>query len=391
MAGRPVSEVSLQVERPYPQGAGREPVWRFSLSGEVREDGSFLLQDEPPADELRLVVDPNDYVQPAPIPFAPGTRDLVVVVQGGGSIEGSLRAPDARLLGMIELRAELPGGKPLRGVRTDLATARSGGVLGHFKIPGLPPGSVDVNVVLVPGGVVLRTVEGVSVVDGETSHDPRLQDVALSELVRSLKIRVHLADGTAAQSGWVRVIEASGSRTGAGFLIQEGEAHVTTRMEPVDLEINVPRCLVARLAQVESDREVVLEPAFTVRVELPVDVPLPPAGSSLQVRLAPSREAPDHLSLFRDGENAGWWSPSFGDEQNTFDERRSLELVIQELGSYEAGFNVVYGNPEGGRMSFGIPASEATHRIEIGASSAGRVFRVEPDPRQYAERLAGGR
>jgi hypothetical protein len=63
---------------------------------------------------------------------------------------------------------------------------------------------------------------------------------------------------------------------------------------------------------------------------------------------------------------------------------------VQQPGRHEVVFHVVYGSPDGGRMSFQIPASEETRYLELGERDAGAGFRVEPDERQYAERLKGG-
>jgi hypothetical protein len=380
---RPVTGASVRVERAYTQGPGAEPTWNTALWGNVEQDGSFVFREAPPAPELRLVVDSSEHLRPAPIPFVPGTRDLEIVLVAGGALAGSIRVPEGVPASAFQLRASIPG----HGPRTAFVEPD-----GSFVVRGLPAGSVDCAFLILAGSQELLEVQGVTVVDGETRRDPRLQEVDLAEGVRKLAVGVLLPDGSPAQSGWVRTLgQERPGQTPAAFVIENGAAHVLGRRAPLDLEINVPGFRIVRLAGVERDQQVRLEPAFAVRLVLPADVPLPPAGSSLQVGLERQDEggtsAPGHLNLFRHGQSVGWWSPAFGDESNTFGEGREVLVTVQEPGRYEVRFHVVHGSPDGGRMSFNIPASEATRYLELDERAAGAGYRVEPDRKQYEQRL----
>jgi len=267
------------------------------------------------------------------------------------------------------------------------------GADGAFQLAGLPPGASALSFQLAQGNLELVNVADVAVRDGETNRDPRLERVDLRSSVHRLSVRVHLPDGGPANAGWVRALEEHADEWNvAAFVIEGGLAQLLVHTWPADLVVNVPGFRVVRLAGVQADQEVTLEGAFEVRCELPPDVAFP-AGASLQLTLtrAGSSAEGERLQLFRGTTQAGWWNAAFGDESNTFDERRALTLPIQELGTYEANFHVVYGKSGGARMSFDIPASAETRSLALDASAAGRTFRVVPDPAQYAERVANPR
>ena len=382
--GAPVAGGMAQVETSHERGPGQEPSWYTRFWASIEQDGRFAVHEEPPGGALRLTVENDAFMPSAPVEFAPGARELVVVLQRGGALAGTVLFPEGLGSDAFRIVAALgPDGEREATLGAD----------GAFQLAGLPPGTATLSFQLVQGRLELLNVADLAVQDGETNHDPRLERVDLRTAVHRLNVRVHLPDGSPANAGWVRALEEHGDEWNvAAFVLEGGAAQLLVHRWPADLVVNVPGFRVVRLADVQADQEVTLEAAFEVRCELPADVPLP-ASASLQLTLARvggSAEG-ERLQLYRGTANAGWWNASFGDERNTFDERRALSLAIQEPGAYEATFHVVYGKEGGGRMSFDIPASEATRLLDLAASAAGRTFRVVPDPRQYAERLAGSR
>jgi len=382
--GAPVAGGQVNVQASFDRGPGQAPSWYTRFWGSIGQDGRFAVHEEPPGGALRLLVDNDAYAPSEPVLFAPGARDVRVVLARGGALAGAVLFPEGLGPDAFRIVAALgPDGEREAAPGTD----------GAFQLAGLPPGTCALSFQLAQGQLELLNVADIVVRDGETTRDPRLERVDLRSAVHRLSVRVHLPDGGPANAGWVRALEAGQDRwQTAAFVLEGGVAQLLVHAWPADLVVNVPGFRVVRLEDVQSDQELTLEGGFEVRCELPADVPLPP-GAKLQLTLARvggSAEG-ERLQLFRGTAQAGWWSAAFGDESNTFDERRALTLAIQELGAYEATFHVVYGNATGGRMSFDIPASEATRLLDLAESAAGRTFRIAPDPAQYAERLAGSR
>jgi hypothetical protein len=354
------------------------------------ENGRFVRRGEPSGQSLEVWADapenrPSENAPSAPVRVVAGTRGLEIVLRRGGGLRGSLRIPAGVPPRAILVEIPAPGGLRPRQAQPDAS--------GRFELLGLTPGLVDVAVLLRAGGKRLASIGSVDVVGGEIRRDARLQDIELEGLLRRLTIGVRAADGTPASGGWVRVLGPT-EKTGAAvaFVIENGQAKVIGEAAPLDLEVNVPGHRIARLLDVESDREVQLEPAFMVTLALKDGVDLPPAGGRLQVNLVPVGDdaAPARLDLLKDGENAGAWHSAFGDESNAFGPSREIAFAVQQSGPHEVRFAVVYGDQFTSSVSFPVRASAESRRLDLQPSDAGRTFRVAPDRDDYAKRLASG-
>jgi len=326
----------------------------------------------------------SDHPAPEPIPFVPGASDIEVVLRDGGALAGAVLVPEGFPAQAIQVCVPLGPDDEQR--ETDVHAD------GHFVVPGLEPGVVKVRLCLLSEAIELVTFDGVRVQEGQANGDPRLRAVDLRALVQRIGVGVHLPDGAPAQGGWARPLLESSAWSQPAFVIEGGRTEVLAPAGALALEVNVPGYRIVRIESARGDQEVVLEPAFAVRLELPQDVPLP-GGSSLQVQLSrlESLAQPDSLSLYRGCLQTGWWSASFGDEANTFDEGRSVTLPIPELGEYAVSFFVVHGKPGEAQVSFDLPPAESCARLTIGASDAGKSFRVEPEKAAYAGQLSGTR
>jgi len=353
--------------------------------------GHFVRRGEPEGQTLEVRAAapenrPSENAPSAPVRVVAGTRGLEIVLERGGGLRGSLRIPAG-----IPPRAmvvEVPGPEGLRPRQAQPDAS------GRFELLGLTPGLVDVAVLLRAGGKRLASIRSVDVVGGEIRDDARLQEIELEGLVRLLRIGVRAADGSPASGGWVRVLGPT-EKTGAAvaFVIENGRAEVLGEAAPLDLEINVPGYRLVRLLDVESDREVQLEPAFFVTLALADGVELPPAGARLQVNLVPIGDdlLPARIELFKGGENAGSWQSVFGDESNAFSPGRELTVAVQRPGPHELRFAVMHGDRSSGMLSLSVNASAESRQLDLQPPDEGRVFRVAPDREAYAKALARGR
>lgn len=375
--GRGIQEavVALESRTEY----GESSYWDSFAWCEVQEDGSFASYVEAPADEpLRLAVNSTAHEPFEALEFTPGTAGLEIVLRRGLSLRGSVRVPE----GMSPLAI----GVLARGARE--IDRREIGVeaSGTFELTGLPPGTCDVEFLLRPTAESVLVVPGVRVAEGES--DPRLVDVDLTQLVRRVRLGVRAADGSPASGGWARLLRADDAQQVA-FVIEAGVAELLLPAAGADVEVSVPGHRLLEVLGLVGDREVTLASSFRVQCELAPHVVLPPGGE-LQLRLMPVNATRTHCMLFRAHEQAGWFSSAFGSAQNSFDERRVIEVEIQSPGEHEVVFHLVHGRASGGRMSISLNAGGPNTRLVLDESSAGKTFLVEPDAEAYARRLGDG-
>jgi hypothetical protein len=379
--GQPIRNASVTVERLDSSGPGQE-TWLPAFSTSTGPDGGFAFRQDPPPEALRVRAGSRDHAPAEPIPFVPGTRGLELQLLQGGGLRGSLRMPEGLPRRALMITASDPEGQQLQTIQPDAS--------GRFEFLGLAPGRVDVSVMLTTENVQLALVEGIEVREGEVRSDPRLEAIELGVSMRRLVIRVRTPSGAPSPRGWVRILSGAAYRTSpTGFLIDEGEAQVFGRAVPLDLEVDVPGHRVVRLAGVESDQEVVLEPSLSVRLALPANVELPPRGARLQVHLTPVGEvAPvTHMNLIADGEFIAFVRQPFGDAVGAFADTREVALELQHAGPHQVGFDLIYIEPERGFTL--LPAAAESRLLDVQPKDAGRTFIVAPEPTAYAKALAG--
>jgi hypothetical protein len=373
--GNGVSGARITIEHHY-----SEQDWGHVTWGEVEADGSFAFYDNPPDSPLRLSVDTDEYQPLDPLPFVAGTSGLEIVLRRGVRLAGTVLAPEGMSPLAFEVTAVGANPRDQRGNGVDAS--------GAFELTGLAPGTYDVEFALRPTSERLLVVPAVLAREnGEP--DPRLAEVDLRALARRVRLGVHTADGAPAAGGWAHVLGDPDAQQVA-FVIEGGEAELLVPAAGSDVELSVPGHRLLRLEGLAADREVRLDAAFRVRCELAPDVPLP-QGGSLQLRLSPS--GPDvlreHYTLYRAHEQVGWFSAAFGDEGNTFDERRELAVFVQEPGTYDVTFHLVMGSEDGGSISYSVQTDRSCERITLAETSAGETFVLAPERDTYAQLLTG--
>jgi len=373
--GRAVPAASLSLEnRSEYDGTVR---WDTFAWCEVREDGRFAAYDEAPEEPLRLVFEAPEFQPVEPLEFTPGTTGLELVLRRGHALRGRVRVP----AGMSPLAIGVAAQGPRASDRREVGVQASG----EFALAGLAPGTCDVEFTLRPTGERVHVVPGVRVAAGES--DPRLADVDLTRFVRLVRLGVRAVGGPAA-GGWVRVLRAEPAAQVA-FVIEAGVAELLLPAAGADVEVNVPGHRLLEVPGLVADREVTLEASFRVQLELAPHVALP-SGGSLQLRLVPAQAGDGfHCSLYRAHEQAGWFSPAFGNDENSFDARRVVEVEVQAPGEHEVVFHLVRGKANGSRLSVSLQAGGANTRLVLDESSAGRTFQVEPEAEDYARQLGG--
>lgn len=368
---------SLTVERRY--GEGENEDWAHVAWSDAGEDGRFVFYDEPPDTPLRLSIDSDEHQPIDPREFAAGTSNLEIVLTRGVGLRGSVLVPAGMSPLAIQVEARGASERDRRSTAVDAS--------GDFELTGLAPGTYEVEFSLRPTDQLLFGVSAVQARGGE--DDPRLAQVDLRAHARRVLLTVRASDGSPAAGGWVHVRNGRAWEQVA-FVIEGGTAEVLVPATGSDVEISVPGHRTLFLDGLADDREVRLESAFRVRCELAPDVPLPEDGG-LQLRLVPDGGEPgsSHYSLYRAHEQVGWFSTAFGDDENTFDERRALEVAVPGPGTYRVVFHLVMGSDGGGKISYSIAGEGANAVIALDERSAGAAFVLAPQRSEYADHLAG--
>ncbi len=362
-----------------------------SRTGQEKErwsetNGTFLFEDQPTAKGTQLRAEAAQYLPSSPVAFVPGTRDLEIVLRRGAELAGSVVVPSgvSAKIFMPEFHSEAAR----RLWRPPLSEN------GEFLTSGLVPGVFNFRLNLHGFDQPIFEVAGLRAVDELVTRDPRIQAIEVASKIGMVKVSVLLPDGKPAEGGWVRVLgsKQSGpaSAFGAAVILVAGAAVAWGPSGPLDLEVNVPGFRVERRHGVTGELEVRLQSCPRIRLELKRDTQLPPDAMSLQVRLQPLREGQETslvtLQLFKGDQQAGWWSPSFGDEQNTFGAAREVFVEVQEFGPHAVEFHLVVAQ-QGGSRSQRLEAGERTQVLELGASDDGKTFQVAPDPAAYEKAL----
>lgn len=172
------------------------------LRVDVDEDGRFEVRGTLPPGRQRIEAQ-GLHLPVKPVEFAVGTRDLVIPVQRGSTLEASCRLPDGLPPESIQLRlqprtpatndtqARGPGPFRMRGDPL-LAQARApvDGVV-PYTWSALPAGTYDLRVEAIGSAAPFVVVQDV-VVPEPAGGDPRLLAIDLRELVTTLRVRVEL-------------------------------------------------------------------------------------------------------------------------------------------------------------------------------------------------------
>ncbi len=250
---------------------------------------------------LRLVVPERIARNVAPIEFAPGTEDLVVTLDLGGSVTAVFvtdesMPPDAWYAGLLPAipdpdsqREVSPYPGALFGERYDNTVTWQALRAGRYRLVVL---GMATNAPFV-------TVDAIEVAAGPCT-DPRLTAIDLRGRLRPLEIRVTDPSGAAIRNEAVTVAVRTGS-TWSTFPLVGGVATIAAPAG-VDLAVFGPHFLTKFVDGVTQSLTVTLSPATTVRAS--IDCPLPlPAGVTLQLRAVPSSVPADGRLIRGPGNN----------------------------------------------------------------------------------------
>jgi hypothetical protein len=294
--GKPAKGVYLQLEQ---MRVGDRESWQqaYNLHFRLDEESHFEVRALPLGHRFRVCIRGSGVPMP-PIEFTPGTTDMVIKVERGGSVTATFLA-DPLLESLVVRLVPLTGTKkdPRSSLMDDMEqrawlrhddekqrfTAQWSGLAAaqhQFQVAcsGMDP-LVDITVTVPAGG---------------EADDPRLRDIDLRGKVRRIEVevtdiggarlpataRVFLHGGSDPDRAWYGQEVAPGVRDKAQFVVSQ----------PVELVVTAKGFRSRTVPGVFSDTRVALEPAPTVTLHV-ADLSKLPAGVSGSLRLSNADQA----------------------------------------------------------------------------------------------------
>ncbi|MGE3175706.1 MAG: hypothetical protein AB7O97_23990 [Planctomycetota bacterium] len=260
--GVPIAGALVLVRAPFGQGTRHV---RTTGTPQSLADGTFALfaardQELPPSGDAGYTVQArtSGYRKAGPIPFAPGARDLELVLERAGAIAGSVRL----------LRGQRAGDLRVSVTPADETAPVVGrvGDDGAFRFDQLAPGFYAFRAELQNGSGAAAAVAAatdvpqVLVRPGEVTEDPRLQGVVIPALPDRLTLRVVDRDGQPIARATARL--AGAGRGGETRADPDGRIALPAPGAPVDLVVEAFGFRPATLRAVDRDQDVVLRPGL---------------------------------------------------------------------------------------------------------------------------------
>ena len=185
-AGEPLRRVNLHL-----RGTEDSDLWGNETTD---REGHFEFRTTKPVGPFRVSSYLEGYQSWGSEELQPGSAGLVVELKRGGAIVGQLERQAALSSDYPEIRAWVGDAR---------GEARRSP--GEFRIDGLPTGTAELEITTAECGFVLLHVEGIEVVAGEETADPRLADLDLADLAHLQPLRFEGQDGKPLDTKYVYV------------------------------------------------------------------------------------------------------------------------------------------------------------------------------------------
>ncbi len=308
-AGRVVDDrgegvkAGLHVERRLGSDDDGQPQWVVAreLNVPCAKDGAFRVLGQPEGGELRLCVHAFGYLPAPELLFAPGQRDLRLVLTRGGVVAASVLAAASVPLATLTLVLELELAKDAQvgtgGQRVEQGAHQAGPGRAENTWRGLAAGSWSMTVRVRGVAEPVVRIDGIAVQPGEITRDPRLQPIDLRERLRTITVSVHDLEGRPVRSDEGGVFVRGGQASLVeGVPVRDGTARLTLAQPAVDVLVSVPGYGAEELRGVDRDVEVRLRPGLEVCLVL-VGGPAAP-GDEFALELKRVQSAPARYHLF---------------------------------------------------------------------------------------------
>ncbi len=390
-AGKPLVGATLRAMDVKGMGASRSPI-RDVDAATSDSEGRFRLEGTVETKKVAVGASLGGYYVPGNEWFAVGATDARVVMQPAGGIAGSVRVPggknpyDVRIL--VQGVPSYNGDADYRFRDQALSgSCREGGV---FEIDTLRPGKARVALRLGwNDDDTFLVVEGVEIVAGQITRDPRLQDVDPTKSMRALKITVTDAQMKPLADAKVsfRPVGDAGFWKQAGACDAAGVATLAARADKsgssgFDVIVASRGFHAAVLHGVSADAAVALEAAkpSTVRVRLAESSPLPEPPFQLAATL-------HWIEPGTPDDEQNWNGPRDVGDEAKFGKDRLLTFETYDPGRYRVDLMLWKMDMNGGGGG-SVASAPKTVVVTVGGDGAPEEVVVGVDPEDLKERMS---
>jgi hypothetical protein len=251
----------------------------YGGSTRTRADGTVELFGTTPESQVRVWARHPSYSTGQPAEVAPGSTGFVITLAQAGRIAGSVILPAEWMADFCTVYARPEEWEHEDDDWTDeVEVVRPG----YFALDSLDPGTWDL---LLAFGAPSQGVDvrGVEVVGGETTRDPRLQELDLRDRVRLFVIEAEDANGKPVEAE-VHFRPSEGGEW-ASESADEGRADLIAFFESLDLFVVGSDNTSAYVTDVREDRRIELAAGHSVRVVWAAEPPVDGTPYGVRVRL----------------------------------------------------------------------------------------------------------
>ena len=207
-AGKPVNQAWVSVR--YPVGERDSLRWRnFDFVGSTgnsrlatRSDGSFAIRGHDEYYSLQLgAVARTTRVSPWRV-VSPGTEGVELVLPDEANSEEAF----GRVLGTIQFDRDIPLTDVEVYLRRDGGERSTYAFSGSFRFRDVEPGFYRLEIVASDLGLLVYTVDDITVIAGKATRDSRLKGIDLRGRLRMLKLRIETEQGEPLADAYVDLL-----------------------------------------------------------------------------------------------------------------------------------------------------------------------------------------
>lgn len=221
--GQPIA--GAEVAAGIPGRTGEDETWTpvRNLRAVSAANGVFAIHGATEAAQLQLRVRADGFLPTDSLAFAPGTAGLALTLVRGATVTGSVLAKPP--LTATDVQLELHTDQVQRSARLDLGQDRW-----TFRFDALPAGDASLRIRTLGDTRGELRIDGIALRAGETTVDPRLQDIDLSAGLRPCALTVADELGQPLRDAMVFVIDGNPQQQHfEGLLLPAGHGSLRTR------------------------------------------------------------------------------------------------------------------------------------------------------------------
>lgn len=371
--GTPIEDCTVSAQAVHSREDGES--WFESLddvSDSTDGEGRFELPGRVETDRVRLSASCGAWIA-EPLEVQVGAAGVVLTALAAGQVRGRVLVDEG--IEPTDLRVRLEPADEADRRDSTLRGRADVGKDGSFTIDELKPGTYDLKVTPDRNSDSLARVEGVVVVSGATTSDPRLDPIDLRGLMNCLEVELVPPRPSDAVLGVLQVayVDNAGEDVSKTHFLNGTTNSLCFPAESIDLTVHVQGFRSATFADQRDDVRVELEPGIRVRLRLAGDTKLP--------------EPPSYLKAFlwAEGSAPAWSLGHFQDQ--VFGEDREVVVYAGASGKHQVSW--LYERRSENSMVTTSLEAEEPEVIEVLDLPGEQDFEVHAPAEALAEHLGG--